>query len=127
MFVCSMEISIHKIYYLLSNIPTFDGSAEDSNCEMWNGSGNCFEFFLKHNLFTCIVLFFFLDCIIYIYIYIFWIHLDLNIWFILCQDTLKLFNALNFSNFLGYILGYLIWPYFYTVYSVSPPILHGCG
>lgn len=35
----SMEISIHKIYYLLSNIPPFDGSAENSSCEMWNGFG----------------------------------------------------------------------------------------
>ncbi|KAM7482815.1 hypothetical protein LguiB_007398 [Lonicera macranthoides] len=35
----SIELSIHKIHYILSHIPPLDGPKEASEYEMWNGSG----------------------------------------------------------------------------------------
>lgn len=40
-FSCSMELSIHKIHYILSKIPLMGVKAE---YEMWSGSGDCLPY-----------------------------------------------------------------------------------
>jgi len=42
---CSLELSVRKIYQVLSQIPPPEKQAEKSQHEMWSGSGDCFRDF----------------------------------------------------------------------------------
>lgn len=42
---CSLELSVRKIYQVLSQIPPPEKQAEKSHHEMWSGSGDCFRAF----------------------------------------------------------------------------------
>ena len=43
-FICSLELSIRRIYQVLSRTPPPHKQAEKSDLEMWSGSGDYFPF-----------------------------------------------------------------------------------
>lgn len=43
-YFCSLELSIRRIYQVLSRIPPPHKQAEKSDHEMWSGSGDYFPF-----------------------------------------------------------------------------------